>query len=443
MRRTAKTSGLFITSAAAGLATLSQCNAGLLGDLFDRQADKDRNAIEKRLPASDCSFGYFSTAWQPWGTCNQNTGVGCSSGTCSTLSPSTSPGFPPGFQPGYSSGPATGDLQPYREVWSEPSGSPFPKNSSSFRDLPDSEDNSPALILMTPKSSEPESGNDDLPPMTSQPPAANPFPRAVIINPELPTPTANPYGTPGLSPAPYNAQPNATQPPLSPGFNVPLDSPRPSLNLQTPALAPRQPLPAPTTNYGSSGTGITLPPRRATSVTIDIPPGSVGSTLSLPDPAGSRAVDGATRPDPSADSGVILPGPEAGLPAVSPGAPTIPPTPQPSLRPQPPLPMPSVLPGPTAAYQYPAQYPVTQYPAGQNSNTQQVMGQYPTNQPPQFQPATHWQEVPQQQLPQQTSWRVMPGRYAQPGVSQASAESQRRPPTPSERVIFLAPPPRR
>ena len=40
MRRTAGKTGLMITSAAAGLATLSQCSAGLIGDLFDKHADR-------------------------------------------------------------------------------------------------------------------------------------------------------------------------------------------------------------------------------------------------------------------------------------------------------------------------------------------------------------------------------------------------------------------
>ena len=93
MRRTAKKTGLLITSAAAGLATLSQCSAGLLGDLFDKHSDKDRDGIEKRLPACDCSFGYFSTAWQPWGTCDQNSGAGCSSGKLPKLGSDNSSRF--------------------------------------------------------------------------------------------------------------------------------------------------------------------------------------------------------------------------------------------------------------------------------------------------------------------------------------------------------------
>ncbi len=83
MWRTAKKTGLLITSAAAGLATLSQCNAGLFSDLFDKERDKDRQEIEKRLPACDCEFGYFPTTGSR-GNLRSNSQAGCSDRTAET-----------------------------------------------------------------------------------------------------------------------------------------------------------------------------------------------------------------------------------------------------------------------------------------------------------------------------------------------------------------------
>jgi hypothetical protein len=461
MRRTAKKTGLLITSAVAGLATLSQCSAGLLSDLFDKHADKDRQEIEKRMPACDCEFGYFSTAWQPWGTCDQNGHAGCSSGTCRNSAPS----IIPGFQPGYSSGSSSSDLQPYQEIWQQPGTTFSPSQPGMIHRIPSSQDSSPAPILMTPLQPEPATDHSPLPPANSQPhlnsqplgtpqlPAGNPFPRAIRTNPELPTFNANPYSNPGVSPVPGTPLPNAPQPQLSPGVSVPLDSPRPSLSLPNPAATPQPTLPQPfrrqpAPNYGSQGTGITLPPRRATSVTIDVPPGSAGTTLTLPDPARSGSTFGgdAGSPFPDAETSTTTPGPA--------GAPLKPVTPEPSLRPQPPIPMPSVLPGPASTYRMPRQQTVPQFSAVQHANTQPVMRQYPAvppqqfQQTPQFRPATHWQAVPQRQQPQpQTNWRVMPGAYTQqPGVQQGfqqRAQPQRQIATPSERVIYLPPPPRR
>jgi hypothetical protein len=457
MRRTAKKTGLLITSAAAGLATLSQCSAGLLGDLFDKQCNKDRQEIEKRMPASDCSFGYFSTAWQPWGTCDQNSGAGCSSGTCRNSAPS----IIPGFQPGYSSGPSSSDLQPYRETWQQPGTTDPLSQPGMIHSFPSSQDCSPSPILMTPIQPEPAADHSPLPPLNlpppviSQPPVQNPFPRAIRTNPERPTLNANPYSNPGFSPVPNTPLPIAPQPQLSPGFSVPLDSPRPSAGLPAPGATPQsslpQPfLPQPAPNYGSQGTGITLPPRRATSVTIDIPAGSAGTTLSLPDPARSGSTFGG-------DAG--SPFPETGNPATTPNpavAPLKPLTPEPSLRPQPPVPMPSAIPGPASTYRMPPQQfvpqqTVPQFPAVQHANTQPAVRQYPAVPPqqfqqrPRFQPATHWQAVPQRQPQQQTNWRVIPGAHLQqPDVQQLpQAQPQRRIATPSERVIYLPPPPRR
>jgi hypothetical protein len=98
----------------------------------------------------------------------------------------------------------------------------------------------------------------------------------------------------------------------------------------------------------------------------------------------------------------------------------------------------------------PPQQMVPQFPAVQHANTQPAMRQYPAvptrqlQHTPPFQPATHWQAVPQQQPQQQTGWRVMPGAYPRPGIQQIpQAQPQRRIATPSERVIYLPPPPRR
>lgn len=446
MRRTAKKTGLLITTAAAGLATLSQCSAGLLGDLFTKQCDKDRQEIEKRMPACDCSFGYFSTAWQPWGTCDQNGDTSCSNGMCRNSAPS----IIRGFQPGYSSGPSSSGLQPYRETWPQPGTMDAPAQPGMIHSLPSSQDSLPTPILMTPVQPDPSVDNSPLPPMSSrppvisQPPVQNPFPRAVKTNPERPTLNANPNSNPGLLPPPNTTLPAAPQPQLSPGIRVPLDSPRPSLSLPTPGSTPQSSLSQPAPNYESQGTGIRLPPRRATSVTIDIPAGSAGTTLSLPHPGTS----GRTIGD-DAGSAIL----DTGTPATTPGAPEAPlkpPIVEPSLRPQPPVPMPSALPGPASTYRIPPGQTVPQFSAVQHADTAPAMRQFPfvptqqLQQPPQFQPATHWQAVPQQQPRQQTTWRVMPGVYPRSGIQQMpQAQPQRRIATPSERVIYLPPPPRR
>ncbi|MFT4556755.1 MAG: hypothetical protein ACI93T_002615 [Porticoccaceae bacterium] len=455
MRRTAKKTGLLITTAAAGLATLSQCNAGLLSDFFDKHADKDRDAIEKRLPACDCSFGYFKTAWQPWGTCDQNSGTGCSSGNCSNSAPT----ILRGFQPGYSTGPSPNAMPSYGDSWNSHDNVLPPTTPHTFNGVPNSSEGSPSPILMRPLQPEPASElppSAASPPTTFQPRAVNPFPRAIKTNPELPSLSPNPYSNP--TPTPGSPLPTAPQPQVNPGFSVPLDSPHPTPGLPDPATTIRQPLPQPTRNYGSSGTGITLPPRRATSVTIDIPPGSAGTTLSLPDPVQSGGGGGfggaAGSPRPDAPGIPSLPVPNS-VPSTTPGDTGLPLTPEPSLRRQPPLPMPSVVPGPASTYRMPHPQSIPQFPAVQHANTQQVQRQYSTapmqQLPPQqiqrqqFQPATHWQAVPQQQPQQRTGWRVIPGTYPQPSIQQRVIphQPQRRMPTPSERVIYLPPPPRR
>lgn len=456
MRRTAKKTGLLITSAAAGLATLSQCNAGLLGDLFDKHADKNRNEVEKRMPIGDCSFGYFSTAWQPWGTCDQSSGADCSSEN----SRNSTPTILRGFQPGYSSGPIPNVMPSYGDNWNSYDNVLPQVSPDAIHGVPSSSDSSPAPILMTPSQAEPSTEFSSSPNLTSPqsvftPPTANPFPRAITTNPELPTLNSNPYSNPGLEPIPGSSLPNAPQPQLNPGASVRLDPPQRSFSFPQTA-PPQQSLPQTSPYSGSTGTGITLPPRRATSVTIDIPPGSAGTTLSLPDPARSGSNFGGAADslrqgipeDPKATRTV----PSSGTPSATPGDAGRPLTPEPSLRPQPPIPMPSVVPGPNTTYRMPPLQTVPQFPAVQHANTQPVMRQYPTAplqqfQTQQFQPATHWQAVPQQQPQQQTDWRVIPGAYPQqqPSIQQNAVQpSPQRPMlTPSERVIYLAPPPRR
>ena len=454
MRRTARKTGLLITSAAAGLATLSHCSAGLLGDLFDKHSDKDRVGIEKRMPACDCSFGYFSTAWQPWGTCDQTSEAGCSSGACRNSAPT----FLRSVQPGYSTGPSMNAIPPYGDSWPPHNNVLPPASPDMFNGVPNPTGSSPAPILMTPLQPEPAT---EFPPSSSssaasprdsfEPPSANPFPRAITTNPELPTLNTNPYSPPGLNQTPggtsgISPQPQSLpQPQLSPGVSVPLDPAQPSFSF--PQAAPQQSLPQPLQNYGSSGTGVPLPPRRATSVTIDIPPGSAGTSLSLPDPVRSGSNFG----------GTSLPSPDNAAPSATPGNTGRPLTPEPSLRPQPPAPRPSVVPGSDTTYRMLPLQAAPQFSAIQqannrpmpHANSQPMMRQGSTVPPQQFptqqfQPATHWQAVPQMQPQQQTGWRVIPGAYP-PAVNRQNAVQppQHRSPTPSERVIYLPPPPRR
>ncbi|MDA0283880.1 MAG: hypothetical protein O3B86_11065 [Planctomycetota bacterium] len=253
-----------------------------------------------------------------------------------------------------------------------------------------------------------------------------------------------------MFPAPISSSNPQTfpQPGFGPDRSLPQVTPQPDLGLPTPSV----PTPRPAVELPGSATssnGITLPPRRATSVTIDIPAGSSGGSLTLPDPVRSGLPGG------------IVPETGSGLPAATPASP---PNPLPSLRVQPPRPVPSNIPGNSASYQQPAySLPLNQLPT--------MPGQT-------FQPTTHWQAVPQwpqqaaQQLqlqqpgplsPQSSQWRVMTDFYAQPEnrpvqqgyqpqpvyqpqpalQPQPTARSQRPLVTPSDRVIFLPSPPRR
>ena len=388
MRRTIRKTGLLITSVAAGLAALSQCNAGLLGDLFDKHTDKNRDEIEKRMPSCDCSFGYFSTAWQPWGTCDQNCGADCSRKTCRISAPS----ILPGFEPGYSSGQPSDNSQTYPDTWPLHSSTISPAQPAMIYSLPNSNGVSPSPILMTP---------------------------------------------------------------VTPDVSVPLDPPRPSQSLPTATTKLPQPIIQPASGYSSPGTGLTLPPRRSTNVTINVPPGTAGTTLSLPDPVRSGSnFGGAT------ESSL----PEIGTPDATQSPAKTPLkslTPEPSLRRQPPRPVPSFIPGSAATYRKPGfqsvpqqvapGQAVRQFSAIQQATAQPVTRQYPAVsqqqlQPvQQFKPAKHWQAVPQRQQQQQRNWRVIPRAYYQlPGTQQIpQVQPQRLQPTPSERVIFLPPPPRR
>lgn len=475
MRRTAKTTGLIVASAALGLATLSQCSAGLFDGLFDKQSGRD--AIEKRLPACDCSFGYFSTSWQPWGTCDEGREAGCASGECRTAPSSVLPRF----QPGYSSGQPSGDLQPYEEVWPNPGSVIPPGHSGTFQAAPNSRGSSPAPILMAPEHSSPGADYNAIPTDPFESESANPFPRAIQSNPDLLVPGAgagagpNPYSFSQPAPNSDGGLRVSPQPPPGSAIDLPFSPSRSPLDLPTlPATTPQPAVPGPTSDTGSSGTGINLPPRRSTSVTIDIPAGSAGSTLSLPDPVRSGTSDETTtspglsspgqraigRPSPGQPApglpsrpGTILPEFDGALPAVTPDSPVTAPEPEPSLRRQPPLPVPSALPPSAALYPYPIQRPVTQYSAVQQPGVQPAGSRYPvtprypatqqysaSSQNPaataypavqprpqqQFQPATHWQQVPRRQQQPNANWRVMPGYYPQSGI-QAQPQAQIQP----------------
>lgn len=447
MRRTAKKTGMLVTSAITGLAALSQCSAGLLGDLFDKHTDKDRDAIEKRLPACDCTFGYFSTAWQPWGTCDQTVNSGFYNGACSANHPSSVPEF----QPGYSVGPSALSLEPQRVIQPESGGVSSEVGSDDA-----------APILMTPQNANPTDNQNSGAGEIFAPPVGNPLPNEATreLNSSFPGPD--------LAPDPYGAATPAKQPPnaAQPGRNNSSTAPYPPRKPKQPSLPSSSFNGAATgseSNFrypvnGLPGTGISLPPRRATSVTIDIPPGSSGTTLSLPDPVNSKAFDGTPVSPPvglPADSGTNIPLPNSAVPTVQPA----PPATQPLNRSQPPVPVPSTLPGPAAALQSPTQQPVSGFRPMQYTNAgvmrsglyQTASAQPIQSQPAMqhqtstaFQPATHWQPVPQRpviQQPPRTNWRVMQGAYQQ--VPQAPVQSQQRLQTPSERVIMLGPPPRR
>ncbi|MDA0589433.1 MAG: hypothetical protein O3C17_15630, partial [Planctomycetota bacterium] len=61
-----KTKSLIIASVSAAFATWTTCDAGLFDNLFHK---KNRCELPRRVPARDCTFGYFPTNWRPWDTC--------------------------------------------------------------------------------------------------------------------------------------------------------------------------------------------------------------------------------------------------------------------------------------------------------------------------------------------------------------------------------------
>lgn len=372
---------------------LSECQSGLLGDLFHKQTRKNRRKLEQRHPACDCSFDFFSTVWQPWGPCSTACGPECSSSMYDT-SPMV---VTPDIQPGYSTPMPSAGQPGYSEIWSQPDNAtmlpqysePFPTHEPPHADGPDP-------ILVTPQDDGPAAGQSENHRAGSPLSPVNPFPRAIQANPVPPNSDAIPY-------------------------------------LPAPANSPSRP-PAATPDVESRGTGIQLPPRRSTSVTIDVPPDSNGSSsLRLPDSTGYGTIPGVLSSperqppaDPAASPGTYPFAPAGSLPAVTPPENTgVPETPEPALRRQPPIPQPFAPDESSAAHQYPQTRP-SQFPS-QN-----------------FQPATHWQAVPPSQPSRQTGWRTIPevGSHSRKQPT-GSEQSPQRPLTPSERVILLPPPPRR
>ena len=179
-------------------------------------------------------------------------------------SSNSAPSILPNFQPGYSSGQSLDNPQSYPDTWTPPSSTISPAQPKVIHSLPESNDSSPSPILMTPANPEPlpaDSSSSALPPLIShpfaapQPPAANPFPRAVKTNPELPSPNSNPYSNPGFSPVPSRPLPTAPLPQVAPGGSVPLDPPRSSQGFPTPTTKLPQPLTQPAPNSGCQERG--------------------------------------------------------------------------------------------------------------------------------------------------------------------------------------------
>lgn len=400
--------------------TQSRCEDGLLGNLFDKRRGRRRSAIERRFPPCDCSFGFFSSRWQPWGTCNTEHNQHFSSSTHPLSS-----GIQSEFHPGYShSGPETG-----LENWlpsDSVTTSPHSLESIPGDGFSSSDDAAP--ILMTPQREVPGNippANPGAAPLQNQ---SKPFPRAIQSHPTLPNPQL-----------PFIQSPDSTVPgttkrsvsPIEPTFPAPRDSSAPSANRPIPGATTDEPS-GTSSEVEPSGTGISLPPRRATSVTIDVPADSTGgSTLRLPGSDTAADRKSAASPDgrlPEASRSDSAPGDfirSGELPTRSPVDSGIPETPEPSLRPQPPRPSPFV-PGDSSA-------------AGLRREAQ--LPQFGTGN---FQPATHWQAVPKVRPSRQADWRIMPGFESRAtSIPTTPERSSHRPLAPSDRVIFLAPPPQR
>lgn len=67
MHKFLKQAGFAVASASTALIGWTSCSAGLFDGLSLKQ--KEECVLPRRAPATDCTFGYFSTSWRPWNTC--------------------------------------------------------------------------------------------------------------------------------------------------------------------------------------------------------------------------------------------------------------------------------------------------------------------------------------------------------------------------------------
>lgn len=125
MQRKAMLTGMMAVVLATSLTAFTQCRAGLFDGWFGNDKSKsllkDADLLKKtprQLPNRDCSFGYNSTTWRPWGTC------------CETA------------QPGYSSSPWSGSdmvlpsSQPYDTYEAPSDGEYYPSEPTGSELLP-------------------------------------------------------------------------------------------------------------------------------------------------------------------------------------------------------------------------------------------------------------------------------------------------------------------
>jgi hypothetical protein len=270
MQWTVKKAGAAVTTGALTLAAISQCSAGLFDNLFQRdccflQRD-ERPELQRRLPARDCSYGFFNTNWRPWNTC-------CADAEYASRSESSySPPLP--IRDRFGAGHSGSIREEVRILDDTPvrDESTYPQRSYSP---------SPDSYL---------EGNRHIPEITDQYRPAEPVMTMPPALNHLPPSTFGTH-TPLLQP-PAGSQLNEPQPMLPPGDDTPIGNE--SSQYQT---RPAVPVPG-RTDYGQTSRAVQpslpgfVPGQAPGGFVYQGPVGAVPSSIPLPNPVATPPANG-------------------------------------------------------------------------------------------------------------------------------------------------------